>query len=334
VLGKDERAFIGGASIEGDDMEQMRGQCMSISVQMIGHLRISRGDTALTASSLGGPKPRQILEILLLRLGTAVSKDQLVELLWGGKAPGEALGTLESYVSVLRRHLQPGHAKTGPLRTANAGYMLERDLVDLDLDRFDALLRGAELAEPAAAYPQLVEALELATEPLLGDELTPEWAAEARDRHVARVAQARVLAAEAAAALSSPDDAVRWAQQAVDMEPLNERAWSALVAGLEQAGRYAEGIRSYDRCRRLLDREMGCTPGPALRAAHARLLKATAADDSDLSEVLAALLLLSDNLRDDGHDSEVPTRLRRPGKHVEAAGQVVDSFLRRALASA
>ncbi|NKX51948.1 response regulator receiver protein, partial [Arthrobacter deserti] len=265
----------------------MPGQCMSISVQMIGHLRIRRGDTVLTASTLGGPKPRQVLEILLLRLGTAVSKDQLVELLWGGKAPGEALATLESYVSVLRRHLQPGHAKTGPLRTANSGYLLERELVDLDLERFDTLVRDAELAQPADAYPRLVEALELASGPLLGDELTPEWAAEARDRHAAVVAEARVLAAEAAAALARPDDTVRWAQQAVDAEPLNERAWSALVAGLEQAGRYAEGLRCYDKCRRLLDREMGCMPGPALRAAHARLLKSTAQDDGDLSEVLA-----------------------------------------------
>ncbi|NKX53258.1 response regulator receiver protein [Arthrobacter sp. E918] len=309
---------------------------MSISVQMIGHLRIRRGDTVLTASNLGGPKPRQILEILLLRLGTTVSKDQLVDLLWGGKAPGEALATLESYVSVLRRHLQPGHARTGPLRTANAGYLLERELVDLDLDRFDSLLRDAELAGPADAYPQLVEALELAAEPLLGDELTPEWAVEARDRHASMVTGARVLAAEAAAALDRADDAVRWAQQAVSAEPLNERAWSALVAGLEQAGRYAEGIRSYDRCRRLLDREMGCMPGPALRAAHARLLKATAQEDGELSEVLAALLLLSDSMRAGQDGPGVPVRagIRRPGKNLQAAGQVVDSFLRRALASA
>ncbi|MFD1214305.1 BTAD domain-containing putative transcriptional regulator [Arthrobacter sp. GCM10027362] len=315
----------------------MPAQVMSISVQMIGHLTIRRGGSVLTAATLGGPKPRQILEILLLRLGTAVSKDQLVDLLWGGKAPGEALATLESYVSVLRRHLQPGHARTGPLRTANSGYLLERELVDLDLGRFGSLLRHAELAGPADAYPQLVQALELAAEPLLADELTPEWAVEARDRHAARVTRARVLAAEAAAALARPEDAVRWAQQAVDEEPLNERAWSALVAGLEQAGRYADGIRSYDRCRRILDREMGCLPGPALQAAHARLLQATAQDDGDLAEVLAALLLLSDSMRSGrGNPGGRPAGAggRRSGKSLAAAGQVVDSFLRRALASA
>jgi SARP family transcriptional regulator, regulator of embCAB operon len=321
-------------------VEQMSaGHAMPISVKIIGNLQVRRGDTVLSAASLGGPKPRQIFEILLLNLGTPVSKDRLIELLWGGRAPGEALATLESYVSVLRRNLQPGCSKTGPLRTANGGYLLEQSLVELDLDRFNMLMLQAEHCGPTEAYPLLVEALDLASGPLLSDELAPEWAEEAREVHAANVTAVQVMAAEAAEAGGEADRSVHWSQLAVAAEPLNERAWSALVSGYEAAGRYSEGLQAYDKCRRLLDRDLGCAPGPALRAAHARLLQATAASDGELSEVLEALLYLNDRLHSQPVQSTRPaiaTRSRTfpAGPGHERAGRVISTFLNRALANA
>ena len=308
---------------------------MPMTVQMIGNLRIRRGETVLTADKLGGPKPRQVLEILLLHVGSPVSKDRLVHLLWGGRAPGEALATLESYVSILRRNLQPGCAKTGPLRTANGGYMIDRDMVDVDLHRFQALVRAAEFAEPPRAYSLLAEALSLASEPLLGDELTPDWAEVARSGHAETVQHAQQLAAEAALALHRPDDAVLWAQRCVAASPLNEAAWTLLIRGLELCGRHADGLQAYERCRRLFGRDLGCAPGPALQEVHVRLLKATADAQSGLSEVLAALLLLNERLTPPAavHRKERFTVDATAGPQYMAAGDIVSSFLRKALAA-
>ena len=139
-----------------------------LDAKIIGPLRIQRGDAVLGHGDLGGPKPRQILELLLLNLGAPVSKDRLIDILWAGQAPPEALPTLESYVSVLRRHLQPGMGKDGPLRTVTGGYMLDRSLVDLDLDRFNVLVRKAESASPQRAVVLLQEALGLGLGPADG----------------------------------------------------------------------------------------------------------------------------------------------------------------------
>lgn len=251
------------------------GPCR-LDARIIGPLRIRRGDVVLGYGELGGPKPRQILELLLLNLGAPVSKDRLIDILWAGQAPPEALPTLESYVSVLRRHLQPGMGKDGPLRTVTGGYMLDRSLVDLDLDRFEALVRRAESAVPQRAIVLLREALGLASGPLMGDELMPSWAETERTRHAARVFHARMLAAESALALGQPRLAATWARESVTNDPLSERAWTALVLGLEKSGQPTEALRAFDQCRRIMDREMGCAPGPVLRSIHARLLEATA----------------------------------------------------------
>ncbi|MGX1159956.1 DNA-binding SARP family transcriptional activator [Arthrobacter sp. SLBN-100] len=246
-----------------------------LEVRIIGPLRIRRGETVLGYGQLGGPKPRQIFELLLLNLGVPVSKDRLIDILWAGQAPAEALPTLESYVSVLRRHLQPGMGKDGPLRTVTGGYMLDRSLVDLDLDRFEALVRAAESAAPERAVVLLQEALELASAPLLGEELVPLWAESERARHAARVFRARILAAESALALGRTKLALICAREAVTDDPLSEQAWTVLVLGLEKSGQPTEALRAFDQCRRIMNRELGCSPGAALRSIYARLLEAT-----------------------------------------------------------
>jgi DNA-binding SARP family transcriptional activator/ActR/RegA family two-component response regulator len=248
-----------------------------LQISVFGPLTIRRGDAELTANDLGGPKSRQVLEILLLSFGSAVSKARIIDLLWDGKHPAAALPTLESYVSVLRRHLQPGAGRTGPLRTVTGGYAIDRSLVDMDLDRFETLTKKANQAAPRAALTLLTEALELASAPLLGEELLPAWAEDERALHAARVCLARVLAAESALFVGEVTQAIAFGYAAVKEDPLNERAWTAMILGLEQNGEHAEALRAFDRCRRIMDKELGCAPGPALQEAQARLLKNTGA---------------------------------------------------------
>ncbi len=200
-----------------------------------------------------------------------------MDLLWSGNHPAVALPTLESYVSVLRRHLQPGTGRSGPLRTVNGGYAIDRSLVELDLDRFDRLVRRAGQAVPHAALAMLTEALELASAPLLGDELLPAWAEEERILHAARVGSARVLAAETALAVGNFSQAIAWGEAAAKEDPLNERAWTALILGLERNGENTEALRAFDRCRRIMAEELGCVPSLALQEAQHRLLTNTAA---------------------------------------------------------
>ncbi|MFF2029245.1 BTAD domain-containing putative transcriptional regulator [Arthrobacter sp. NPDC058192] len=254
-----------------------------LEIRILGPLRIRRGAEVLEAGELGGTKPRQILEILLLKLGTPVSKDRLADLLWAGRPPAEALPTLESYVSVLRRHLQPGQGRSGPLRTVTGGYVMDPALVDLDLGRFSDLLRRASRCEPAEALKLLQEALGLVSGPLLGDELTAVWADEERSNNEHQVCRARAQAAELALSLHQPRQAAQWAREALEGDCLNESAWQSLVLALEESGQPLEALRAFEQCRRTLHREMGCTPGDSLRAAHARLLKLTDGAETPVS---------------------------------------------------
>jgi DNA-binding SARP family transcriptional activator len=76
-----------------------------VEFRLLGSLEVSRGDTLV---SVGGPKQRAVLAILLLHANQVVPTDQLADKLWGGEPPASATVTLQSYISALRRVLAAG----------------------------------------------------------------------------------------------------------------------------------------------------------------------------------------------------------------------------------
>ena len=59
---------------------------------------------------LGSPLQRVLLGLLLTERGRSVSLDRIVEELWGSAAPADPEGSVHTYVSRLRRVLEPGRA--------------------------------------------------------------------------------------------------------------------------------------------------------------------------------------------------------------------------------
>src|SRR4051794_19733562 len=69
-------------------------------------------------------KQRQILAILALDAGSPVSKERLADLLWQGSPPVSYIGTLDSYVCVLRRSLGLKAGRSSQLAPTEAGFLL------------------------------------------------------------------------------------------------------------------------------------------------------------------------------------------------------------------
>src|SRR5437660_2087158 len=129
------------------------------------------GGRVLGPRDLGGKKPRQLLEILLLERGRRVSKQRLADLLWADNPPQNYAATVESYISVLRRTLSPGGAPRDSLiLTDRGGYRFANERARVDLDLFDDLLAKCDTDEAQAAMERLAEAIELVQGELLEDD--------------------------------------------------------------------------------------------------------------------------------------------------------------------
>jgi len=264
------------------------------------HLKLF-GETTLidesgrpVAIDLGGAKPRQILEMLALGSGP-LSKDRIADLLWDQEPPKSYLGTLESYVCVLRRGLAHGRGRTSAIRTVMHGYILDTDVVTTDVSQFRSLARSAaQAATPEAALPLFREALALVGGELLASESYAGWAAREREQFSLELAGCAIAAARAALETGAADEAVRMARLALAQDALGEEANRILMRALAASGHRAEALKTYLGLREALQAELGIVPSAATQTLYVELLStddgAARGVPSDADDDLSTLL--------------------------------------------
>lgn len=221
--------------------------------------------------ALGGPKPRALVAILLLASGEVVSRDRLIDGLWGSRPPPSAGHTLDDHLSRLRKVLGPDR-----IETRRPGYRLRVDAGELDLDRFEEHLRDGREAlaagDAATALARLDNALALWRGPAFAD-IGSEPVAEA---HAGRLEERRLLAleeqADAAIALGREANLIAPLEQLVVEHPFRERLLGQLALSLYRAGRQAEALAALSIGRRRFAEELGLEPGPELQALQRRIL--------------------------------------------------------------
>ncbi|MFJ3514725.1 AfsR/SARP family transcriptional regulator [Streptomyces sp. NPDC090131] len=218
-----------------------------------------------TPVAVGGARLRALLTALALRPGRVVPARLLVAEVWDADPPADAPAALQALVARLRRAL--GHAA---VRSAEGGYELVAGREDIDLYRFERLVRAAgEAADPAGAAALYEEALTLWRGPALAD--LPDPGAEAARWEAVRT-DARRGRLAAALALGEAERFLPELTALCARQPLDEPLHTLRIKALRDAGRPAEALAAYDGVRRELSDRLGTDPGPELRALHAQLL--------------------------------------------------------------
>jgi DNA-binding SARP family transcriptional activator len=247
-------------------------------VEVFGHTTVRTPARTLRESDFSGVKPRQILELIALGRGEPVRKAELAEQIWSGRPPACWQVTLESYVALVRRAVQPGvPGRATVLRTTPGGYRLDVEPVRRDLHEFDDLARRAAAAPPEGALSLYEDALRVADAPLLATEPYATWAVDARRAHEQVLYDVAVTGAEVALALNLPERAVPLARRATGIDPLAEHGWQALIRAQLAAGRRAEATHAFHACRTGLRRDLGVEPDARTRSLFAGALGGRAA---------------------------------------------------------
>ena len=152
--------------------------------RILGPLEVVDGDRTLT---LGGPKQRSLLALLLLRANEVVATETLIDRLWDERPPSTAAKVVQVQVWRLRRALGAEALVTRP-----PGYLLQVGAEEYDLARFEQLVGDARGASPAVAAGKLREALALWRGTPLADLAHEDFATA----EVARLEELRVIALE------------------------------------------------------------------------------------------------------------------------------------------
>jgi WD40 repeat protein/DNA-binding SARP family transcriptional activator len=215
--------------------------------------------------SVGGPKQRALLAMLLLSANRVVSRDRLIGELFADLSPNSADHALRNQVSRLRKVLSATGADPPRLVARSPGYLLRVEPGELDLEAFEGLVAQGHEAlasgDPETATRALQAAEALWTGRALADlELDPFIRVE-----VDRLEELRLAAVEervdAELALGRHLALVGELEAVSAEHPYRERFRAQLMLALYRSGRQAEGLEVYRQTRRVLNEELGLEPG-------------------------------------------------------------------------
>lgn len=243
-----------------------------VEIRVLGPVAVAVDGEQVAA---GGPRQRVALVLLALNAGTVVSDDALAEAIWGEDVLDRSKGTLQVYISNLRKVLSPGGKPI--IERREPGYLLRRDTVEIDRDRFTSALDAGAAALRGGDYQSAARRLQRAL-----DEHRGELAADLPDVDAFSIARARVeeqrLAAledliEAKLALGRHGDVTAEVESLVADHPYRERLWGHLMVALYRSGRQADALDTFQKARRVLVEELGLEPGPALKSLEQGILQ-------------------------------------------------------------
>ncbi|MGW4097418.1 BTAD domain-containing putative transcriptional regulator [Mycobacterium sp. NPDC004974] len=226
---------------------------------------------------VGGPKQRTVLALLLLAHGRVVSVDRLIDAVWGDDPPASANASLQVYISNLRRALRDGSPVASPIVRQPPGYYLDVPADAVDVTVFTA---GCARAAAAAGQASWTEALTVADETLAlwrGDLLSDLGDQHWVTQDAARVRELRSECLDhritALLALGQVPAAVSAVAELRSAEPFSDRGvWLQMLAQY-RSGRASEALEIYARYARLLDEDLGLTPGAELRELQTAILR-------------------------------------------------------------
>ncbi|WP_193315389.1 BTAD domain-containing putative transcriptional regulator [Nostocoides sp. F2B08] len=237
-----------------------------MDILILGLLLVRDAERLFGPGDLGGVKPRQVLELLVLARGHAVSTEAIAAALWAeGREPHNVTATLNTYVCVLRRSLF-GSCRDRARRTIVTGpgaYRLDLEGITLDVARFDDLVLAAQRSpERPHRIRLLTEAVGLYRGPLLEHARYDEWVQEERTSYEDRMTRAHLDLARDWLGEGDRLTSLRHAELALRHDRYSEEAYRLIMVANYDLGHHDAVRRALERCRTVLDRDLGVGLSP------------------------------------------------------------------------
>jgi DNA-binding SARP family transcriptional activator len=246
----------------------------TVRVRLLGRLGIEHGQLWLDGSALPGRQGRIVLAYLALSRHP-VSRADLADLVWPDTLTASWERDLSAVVSKVRAALDS--VELGSLVHGAFGCYELQLPPGARVDVEDAV-RFVEDAESAwrlgssnIAVPAAATAANLARRPFLPAE-RGLWVERRRDDLRATLLRALDLLAQGLTGGPYGHDALRYANEALALDPYRETSYVQLMRLHMSQGNRAEALRAYEQCRAILAHDLGVSPSSQTEAAYREVL--------------------------------------------------------------
>ncbi|WP_345142100.1 AfsR/SARP family transcriptional regulator [Dactylosporangium darangshiense] len=251
-------------------------------MRLLGPIDVVVGDEPRPVQGL---RRKAVLAVLGLHAGEVVSTGRLVELVWDGAPPPNAVNALQSHLSYLRRTLSDKSA----VRSRPPGYVLDVGADGTDVAVAERLIAaGLQDRDDAARARDLQRALELWRGQPMADATGVTWLEEQAQRLEQLWLQGKRALLQARLGLGQHAQLLPELEQLTREHPFDEQLHGQLMLALYRTGRQADALGAFQRLRRTLRDDLGIEPGNALRGLESAMLRQDADLDPPPAPVRAA----------------------------------------------
>jgi ATP/maltotriose-dependent transcriptional regulator MalT/DNA-binding SARP family transcriptional activator len=221
-----------------------------VAIVALGRFAVLHGNEPVPVAAWQSRKARDLLKVLVARKGRPITRDAAAEALWPEEDAEPLANRLSVALSTVRKVLDPGrthppdHYVVADARTI----ALRTDRIHIDLIEFlriadeaiDLAGKGDDAAEAALRRARQVYAGDF-----LAEDLYEDWAVDAREEARSRLFTTLRLLARLATGRGDDESAGQHLGQLLELEPYDEDAWLALIAGQIRLRRHGQARRHY-----------------------------------------------------------------------------------------
>jgi DNA-binding SARP family transcriptional activator len=254
------------------------GVVAELRIYLAGNVTLEWGDVLVSDHLLPGRQGRLAFVLLVAERGSALSVDDIADVLWNGRPPPSRTTALRAIMSKLRGLMaESGFGGVVTIDNAFGCYQLRLPADTwIDLEAAARAVHDAETELRAgnlvAANGEALVAAAISRRPFLAGDVG-EWVEQRR----AKLRDIRVRAlscrAEVAIANGDPALAVGDAELVIELEPYREAAYVLLMRAYAAAGSRAQALQTYEGLRTLMADQFGAGPSPISEAAYVEILR-------------------------------------------------------------
>jgi len=258
-----------------------------LKITSLGRFRIQVDDVDVPHNAFTRKRGLELLRRLASTNRGGLSREEIIECLWGDAPPASANQNLRVVIHSLKRALEPELASGMPsafIEIDGERVKFIRESVDIDVDEFlerhQRCLALADLGYQKEAIRVGSQAVDLYGGPFMEDEEYSDWCMGQRARLAEVYLDLVSLIGSLHEETGQLERAIQMYQRALLIEPAFESAHRSLMRAFVAAGRQDDAIRQYAVCAESLWTALGVSPSVETEA----LRKSMNRTQSDLAE--------------------------------------------------
>lgn len=270
-----------GQAVGGRGANQAVSTAPELELRCLGPFSISLRGHAISSAAFKRHKSVDLLKLLVLKAGTPLHRDDLIEHLWPEADPDSGANRLHGVVHDLRAVIEPRREEREWLYVLNRGdfYLFDMDApLDLDLIQYRRCVAQGlrESLSAADAIRILEEAIALYRGDLFADDPAAAWCAGEREQARALQVRALVRLSQLHARQGVREATIDYLRRALSLSPFREDLLLAQMKLLARYSRNKEALAVCEDHRRLLQERFDAPLSPRILACEQDLLRLSA----------------------------------------------------------